>query len=420
MKFPFLRLLVLAAAAWAGPSACPAATNGLAQEAYVWQRAWNPPVLDAVSEHAAAFQGLVVLCAEVTWQRAQPQVVRVSPDYAALKAAGTPAGQALRIGPFAGPFATNDPPAVLLSGLAAALVAEARAHGLAVRELQLDFDCASARLEGYHTWVTAIRQRIAPVPWTITALPDWLKQPAFGPLVAATDGYVLQAHSLAAPAGVDAPFTLCDPAAALRAVERAGEFNVPFRVALPTYGYLLAFDRAGKFAGLSAEGPNRDWPVDAQLREVRSDPLAMAQLVRTWTTNHPATMRGVIWYRLPVAGDALNLHWPTVAAMMAGRSPREQAQAKGRRTEPGLVEISLVNDGELDLTSPVTVAIRWADARLTAGDGIGGFELAEDGPAAVRLQLSRPGHRLAAGEKQIIGWLRLSEDREVHCEILKN
>jgi len=411
--------LVFSMAAWLTPSACPAATNGLAQEVYVWQRAWNPPVRDAVAQHAAAFQGLVVLGAEVTWQHGQPQVVRVTPDYAALKAAGMPAGLALRIGPFAGPFATNDPPAVFLGGLAAALVAETRANGLAVRELQLDFDCASARLEGYRTWVTAIRQRIAPVPLTITALPDWLKQPAFGPLVAATEGYVLQVHSLAAPASADAPFTLCDPAAALRAVERAGEFNVPFRVALPTYGYLLAFDHAGKFVGLSAEGPIRSWPTDAQLREVRTDPLAMAQLVRTWTTNHPAAMRGVIWYRLPVAGDALNLHWPTVAAMMAGRSPREQEQAEARRTEPGLVEISLVNDGELDLTPPVRVAIRWADARLTAGDGVGGFELADDGPNTARLQLSRPGYRLAAGEKQIIGWLRLSEDREVHCEIFK-
>lgn len=397
-----------------------AATNSLAQEAYVWQRVWNQPVCEAVAEHAVQFQSLVVLKAEVTWLKAQPRVVQVAPDYAALKAAGVPVGLALRIGPYPGPFATNDPPADFLRRLAAALVAAARANGVAVRELQIDFDCAASKLDGYRLWVGAIRRAISPVPLVITVLPDWLKQPAFGPLVAATDGYVLQVHSLAAPQSVEASFILCDPAAAQRAVERAGEFNTPFRVALPTYGYLLAFDPKGKLIGLSAEGLGRNWPADAQRREVRTDPTAMAQLVQSWTTNHPAALRGVIWYRLPVAEDSLNLRWPTLAAMMAGRSPREHERAEARRTEPGLVEISLVNDGELDLTAPVTVAVRWQNARLAAGDGIGGFELAEDGPTGARFQTVRPAHRLPAGEAQTIGWLRLSEDREVHVEMVKN
>jgi hypothetical protein len=41
---------------------------------------------------------------------------------------------------------------------------------------------------------------------------------------------------------------------------------VPFRVALPTYGYVLAFDRNDKFIRLSAEGPAKEWPDGAQLR----------------------------------------------------------------------------------------------------------------------------------------------------------
>lgn len=81
----------------------------------------------------------------------------------------------------------------------------------------------------------------------ITALPAWLNQPAFKRLISAVDDYVLQVHSLERPNSPEAAFTICDPAAARRAVERAAQFAVPFRVALPTYGYAIAYDRQGHF-----------------------------------------------------------------------------------------------------------------------------------------------------------------------------
>jgi hypothetical protein len=194
---------------------------------------------------------------------------------------------------------------------------------------------------------------------------------------------------------------------------------VPFRVALPTYGYIIAFDQGGKFVGLSAEGPNKAWPQDVQLREVRTDPTEMARLVQTWTTNHPVVMRGIIWYRLPVTVDNLNWRWPTLAAIVAGREPRESFHADARRVEAGLVEISLVNDGELDISSRLAVEVRWSDARLVAGDGLRDFELAEQNVSAARFQNQSSQYRLPAGEKQTVGWLRFDQDREVQLEVKK-
>ena len=120
----------------------------------------------------------------------------------------------------------------------------------------------------------------------------------------------------------------------------AGKINVPFRVALPTYGYLLAFDKSGKFIGLSAEGPNKSWPVDVQLREVRTDPLEMARLVQFWATNRPSTLRGIIWYRFPTIVDNFNWHWKTLGAIVASRFPRESFRGETRLIETGLVEIN--------------------------------------------------------------------------------
>ena len=182
----------------------------------------------------------------------------------------------------------------------------------------------------------------------------------------------------------------------------------------PTYTYIVAFDRAGNFVGLSAE-PGRVWPVGTQLREMGADPLSMSGLIKDWNTNRPAAMRGVIWYRLPVAADDLNWRWPTLGAIVAGREPHERVHAVARRVEAGLVEISLVNDGELDISSRLGVEARWSDARLVAGDGLRGFELAEATNSAVKFQ--NTSWRLPAGEKEIIGWLRLDPDREVQLEV---
>ena len=411
----FTSLVVLA---WFDPRAGNGAENSLPQAAYVWQRSWTEPLRAALAGHGASFSSLVVLNAEVAWSQQRPELVRVSPDWAALRACGRPVGLALRIGSFRGPFAADDPQTAFLAGLAAALLAEARAASVAVAELQLDFDCAESKLDGYRVWVEAIRRRVAPTPLTITALPSWLKQVAFKPLVSAADGFVMQVHSLEKPKHAGMPFVLCDPAAARQAVGRAASFGVPFRVALPTYGYVVGFDREGRFLGLSAEGSARNWPDGAQLREVRADPAAMAALVAEWTAAPPASLWGIIWYRLPIAGDRLNWRWPTLAAVMAGKSPRPLLQVETRRPRAGLVEVALSNAGDADYAERAAVALHWQRARLVACDGVGGFEPSETGAGAVKF--TRAFYRLDPGQRQTIGWVRLDREADVRVELEEN
>ena len=391
----------------------------LPQQVYVWQRAWPPAVCLDIAEHAASFAETAVLLAEVSWPEKIPRVTRAAVDFPTLAKLRCPVGLVLRVGPFKGALAENEPAVDFLARLAAALVAEARTNHVEPAELQIDFDCAGSKLDDYRAWLAVVQTRLAPLPVTVTALPAWLNAPAFAKLAAVSSNYVLQVHSLTRPTKINAPFTLCDPVAARRAVALAGEIGVPFRVALPTYTYLIAFDSAGKFIGLSAEAPRANWPDGTQLREMRADPLAMSSLVQNWSTNRPAAMRGVIWYRLPVAADNFNWRWPTLAAIMAGREPQEKFQATTRRVEPGLVEISLENTGELDISSRLALEVRWSDARLVAGDGLRGFELAEQNGSAAKFQTQQTSFRLPAGEKIIIGWLRFDLDREVQVEVEK-
>jgi hypothetical protein len=391
------------------PRGMPKASGPMPQAAYVWQRAWDDPVRDAIFDHQESFAEMVVLAAEVNWHGRSPQVVHVPLDYSVLAQLKTSVGLALRIGAFGGAFGASEESTIWLSRFAQSLVEEARTNHLKVPELQIDFDCAESKLDGYRTWVTAIRQQVAPVPVVITALPAWLRHSTFRRLAASSDGYVLQVHSLARPRTLDSPFSLCDANVARQAVERAALLGKEFRVALPTYGYVLAFDAQGRFAGLSAEGPARAWPTNYSMREVRADPAAMSGLVSGWTINRPAAMRGLIWYRLPVEGDRMNWHWPTLAAVMEGKSPHASVKVEKREPQPGLVELALVNEGQGDFTAPAKVTLRWTDARLSASDAFLGFEVAKSSTNLIRFVSTAEFGRVGPGERRPFGWVRLDK-----------
>ena len=393
------------------------AAEKMSQDVYVWQRSWNEQVRDAVRERCTNFSMLVPLCAEVTWQGGEPRLTRVPIDWETLPRKGPAIGVALRIGPFGGPFDANDERAKWLASLASSLMAEATNHQVQVRELQIDFDCAESKLEGYSAWVTAIRRRVTPTRVVITALPSWLKRPTFVPLARAAEEYVLQLHSLERPTQPDATFTLCSPELARQAVVRAGKLGLPFRVALPTYGYVVAFDSKGSFAGLTAEGPMRNREPGMQFREVRSDPAAIAGLVRDWSRERSELMRGIIWYRLPVEGDVLNWSWPTLSRVMGGETPRAHLRAEIRRPQPGLIEFDLLNEGDVDSADNPEVVVKWNGALPVASDGLRGFTPCAIATNMVCFRSSLQPFRIRPQERQMIGWLRLVGDVKVDVEI---
>jgi hypothetical protein len=238
-----------------------------------------------------------------------------------------------------------------------ALVSQARLHGIQPLELQIDFDCPESKLAGYALWLDAIRQAVAPTPVTITALPSWLDQPSFKQLASRLPCYVLQVHSLVRPSSTADMPPLCDPQAARVAVRKAARLGTPFLVALPTYGYNVAFDSQGKYLGISAEGPSPAWPDRATIKELAPDPLQLSQLVAEWTRSRPSAMRGVIWYRLPNSDDRLNWRWPTLASVMAGKPPQPDLQAEAIRSEEGSIDLALVNNGSGEFAGSATVQV---------------------------------------------------------------
>lgn len=393
-------------------SACrrpPVSDAPLTQEAYVWQRAHTDAVASAVRTHASAFTHLVVLAAEISWQQNHAQIVRVpfAASTDALKSAPS-LGLALRINAYAGSFAADASATRELTTLASSLLDDARSAGLTITEFQIDFDASERRLADYRQWLDAFRPIVAPARLTFTALPSWLKHRRdFAALATAADDYVLQVHSLTRPSSPDDPAPLCDPEAARRAVADAARFNRPFRVALPTYGYRLAFDPQGRFFALSAEGPAPPWPAGTIIRELESDPAALSALVSDLQRLHPAALTGIIWYRLPIAGDRLNWSWPTLNAVMRGETPSARIVLEAARNASGLVEYFAVNTGTAPFTGAFAATVTWTGATRLAADTLPPFVLENETVTSHRL--AAPSLRLAPGARQPAGWLRLDQ-----------
>jgi hypothetical protein len=376
----------------------PRASGPLGQSAYLWQRRWAAPVHAAIERHAAhaELDELLILAAELDGL----ELTMVEWDPEALVQAES-VGLVIRIGPWSGPFGGPDDPVLpqLLEATGAALE-RARAANLEVRELQLDFDAASRRLHEYARWVAAVRTLASPTPVTITALPDWLGRPELPELLAQTDGWVLQVHGLG-PIARGVPSELLDIDAARTAVERAALLDRPFRVALPTYTYLIARDPGtGEALGIAAEQAPRRLPRDRFAR-AQVNPADVAALVASWTADRPSALRGIVWFRLPVDGDRLAWSWPTFAAVLAGRPPREQLELRRCTASSEVVEISLHNRGEADLWLDAAIPLPF-DTPPLAGDGLGGFALVE-GDAIPTEHI-----RLASGERRELAWLRFS------------
>src|SRR5581483_624751 len=107
----------------------PHASGPLRQEAYVWQRSWNPAVRQAIQQ-ASGISGFVVLAAEVDLRLGPPKVARIPLD-PFLKDSGRPAGAALRVTTFPSRFADEPRIVQLLAGITRDLTAEARTKGIA-------------------------------------------------------------------------------------------------------------------------------------------------------------------------------------------------------------------------------------------------------------------------------------------------
>lgn len=396
MRRAALTLFILGAACGSKPEP---KTGPLSHGVYVWQRAWNQPVVEAVADRLDAFGLAVVLAAEVTFDDARrPRVAWAALDHKTLASPGAPITFAIRVGTGHRPD-TNAP----LTTLAVESITRMRKAHIKVAGVQIDFDAATADLADYAAWLKILRKRLKPlkVELSITALPTWMTSPVFKDVLAHVDYWVLQVHSLQPPKAPTKLTTLCDPATARQAVGRAATYDTPFWVALPTYGYRVGFAPDGHYLGVQAE-QRRVWPPGTTTHTIRADAVAMKGLLDDWTTRRPSVMQGVMWYRLPIDGEQLNWRWTTLAELISHRTVAADLKVLTTMARPGLVDVSLTNHGTADArVRPVELTLA---APPLAMDALRGFRVAAHGNT-VRFEADSRDV-VQPGETIPVGWVR--------------
>ncbi len=372
----------------------PTRADPLVHDAFVWQRLWQPALDAAVADIGKDMRRLLVLSAEVAWEETDtPLVTTVDPHWETLSATGQPVGIAVRSAVYTGK--DWNAAGARVAEVVAARAAAARAAGVQVGELHLDVDCPTARLSDYIGWLRAVKAAVPGVPLSITTLPDWQNSPDFARLLAEVDSFVLQVHWLAPRNDWD-EHALLDPVDARAWVKDAARFGVPFRVALPTYGYGLGFDEAGNLVSVAAE--TRD-AQGAKVREVRADPGVIAEMVAEWRHERPAAMEGVVWFRLPTALDRRGWAAVTLRAVMQGTSPAPEVRARLVAAGNGAWDVVVDNTGTDRAFESVTVVVcpQGAPVRdMDTTEGVSNWEgnFSSNAP-------------IAPGASRTMGWVRM-------------
>jgi hypothetical protein len=360
--------------------------------------------------------GVIVLGAEIRWAAGKPEIARANINWEMLRSHNVSCGIALRIAPYSGPFLSDDATARFIVGVAKSLVDLAASRGVVLSEFQIDFDCAKKNLCAYRAWVRALREAVHPLRFVLTALPAWLDDPEFVPLVRDADGYVLQVHSVPASNVADRA-SLCDAVLARAWIKRAARLGLPFSVALPTYRCSAGYDAAGELLSVAMDSVQPAWPPDTLVLEFDTSADEMAMLVKEWEQVRPPKLREIIWYRIPVATDMRNWRWVTLSAVMSGRKPLHRLEVMQEGENP--IDVSIANTGEADERLDSVVTATWNSAFIMATDALPGWTIDVTSDRAVFATSAGHRMRLSPGTKRRIGWLRYERPATLQLALAK-
>ncbi|MEO6677205.1 MAG: DUF3142 domain-containing protein [Pseudomonas sp.] len=382
----FVRLSVLLSAVlWLNGCNQPDAPP-LDQQLYVWQRQWTPAHEAALRDSRADFSTLRVLALQAFpqdgWRRA-----RIDPVL--LKRDGRPLIAVIRLD---GQLKTLDQDEVIAQ--IQQLLGDWQTQGLTLAGVEIDHDAGSARLPAYRTFLTQLRAALpASLPLSITALPAWLDSPELPGLLATVDSSVLQVHAVSDPRR-----GLFDPDQAKQWAKAWSRItNKPFYLALPAYGVALLPDADG------APVVESEVPIErgGKRRELLADPQQLRTLGTELRSHPPAHLAGLIWFRLPLAGDRRAWSLTTLGAVARGDALSRRLGLQ-LSEQNGLYDIALINQGNLDSAWPqrLTLAVQGCDG----ADALAGYAL-QQSPDLLTFTRLRDG-RMPAGGQRAIGWAR--------------
>jgi hypothetical protein len=392
-KLVALLLLVLAFIAWfAGRQQALQLQQAWDNQVYVWQRVWTPQHAAALAQSRDLFSTLRVLGLQMHPREGWREI---PVNLSLLKQDGRPLWLVVRLD---GQLAQLDESAIrqrLLKQLH-----QWQAAGLQVIGVEIDHDAATARLPDYQHFLQQLRQQLPrSLQLGITALPTWIDSAALPSVLQQVDSSVLQVHAVLSPQQ-----GLFSGPLALRWVNQYAKMTPkPFRVALPAYGMgLVGFDAQG--AQVESEASLR---VTGTTRELTVAPQQIADFLHQLNAQTTPHLRGIIWFRLPLADDRRAWSLTTLRAVIENQplSVNWLVKISPQPQQNGLNDLILHNNGPIDAPLPHEIVITASDC--LAADAAGNYRL-ESEPQRQRFVLIN-GDQLRVGQSRPLGWLRCQQ-----------
>ncbi|HEY1890126.1 MAG TPA: DUF3142 domain-containing protein [Steroidobacteraceae bacterium] len=355
------------------------------QEAYIWQRTWTPAVSQAVRDvppPISAWRVLIAQAGPAGWRR-------FAPDIPALESGHRPLIAVIRID---GQRRIPDAQ-LLVSDILASF--QAFPHGV-WGELEIDYDCPTHGLAGYVRLLSDLRSRLPPdIGLSVTALPTWITSDRLRELLSIANESVLQVHSV-----IDPHRGLFDPALAKAWIKAYARVSPrPFYVALPDYGSRVEFDDRARLVDVISEdevsGPERAG------EELQPAPATVASFLSALRANHPSSVRGVAWFRLPIDGDQRIWGTETWRRVVSGQALMPHLVTTVLKDNYGAYQLRLSNDGNADAPMPRGIAV---PVSCLEADGEDLYDVQQRADETVwRLSAER---WLTAGHSVRVGWIR--------------
>lgn len=365
----------------------------LSQQAYVWQRFWTAAVSEAARSAPVQISAWRVLVAQAD---ATGEWRQFTPDLGALRARDRSLLAVIRI--------DGQRPTFDLERLDSRILDRLRGEPAGTWSgLEIDYDCPTRALLEYSRLLRRLRTALpSGVSLSITALPAWMSSDRLQDVLRATDSSVLQVHSV-----MDPHRGLFDPQRASEWIERfARRTSRPFYVALPDYGSRVAWDARGHLIAVTSE--NIDFTPDGPGLELQADPLTVSNFYALLRRRHPAMLRGVVWFRLPVAGDQRVWSAQTWQRVMSGEPLVPHLTPRTSQDASGALQVRLVNDGSVDAELPRVVSV---PVPCPPADGEGLYSVAHY--ATQTTWQLRAERWLPIGQEVRVGWLRCPVNSEV-------
>jgi hypothetical protein len=261
--------------------------------------------------------------------------------------------------------------------------------------LEIDYDCPTSSLDAYAQFVRQVRRIMPPaMRLSVTVLPTWIPSPSLRSLLDAADASVLQVHSI-----LDPHRGLFDAGVASRWLAAYSDLNTkPFEVALPDYGSRVGWDSSGRIVSIvSEQSVPQDTPDQRELLAKVRDVEDFLSKIRI---RHARNLVGIVWFRLPIAGDQRVWSLHTLESVVRGQPRVDHRVIHVERDDMAAYQITLINDGSIDAPMPSAVRSR----PCLAADGLAGYSVAH---TSGDLSFVRQDPSIIrAGQRVGVGWTR--------------